>query len=211
MTTLWDKKFENDSASLEKWLYGKQSLTGSTRQWFIDEVKVWPKGTALLDAGCGGGVTAYHLLEQQLLSNISYTGVDASQCMLNLAKKKIKHQNVNWVLSPLDALNYPNKFDKVLLRAVIEHNLDPEPILKSVANVLKTNGVLYIIFWNNPVFTGEPKIKKIEDGFYDNSHSMETVLRVLQASKVDLIHKEFIKEKSENSNERLVTKFRKKS
>ena len=209
MPTLWDNRFEKDTVALERWLYGAQSLTGATRKWFIDQAKTWSKGTTLLDAGCGGGVTAYHLLENNLLDNIKYTGMDGSVCMLQLAKRKVVHSNVRWVLSPLDNIDKTYTFDRILLRAVIEHNLDPTNILRSIAAMLKPNGILYIIFWNNPVFIGEAEIKKTKDGFYDNSHSMDTVLSVLQEENITLIHKEFIKEKSENSNKRFVTKFKK--
>ena len=209
MGTLWDTRFENDFIALEKWLYGKQSLTGATRQWFVDEVRKWPKGTSLLDAGCGGGVTAYHLAENKLLDNITYTGIDGSTCMLKLAKTKVKHSNVHWVQSALDTLSCADTFDKVLLRAVIEHNLDPCPVLISVANTVKPGGILYVIFWNNPVFTGKAKIKKTKDGFYDNSHCMKLVTKTLKDCGMTLTHKEFIKEQSENSDERFIVMFKK--
>jgi len=209
MSTLWDDRFITDPVALENWLYGKQSLSGMTRDWFINEVKKWPKNTTLLDAGCGGGVTGYQLQNKSLLDNIRYTGLDGSVCMLDLAKKKVTHKNASWVLSSLDTFSSETKFDKILLRAVIEHNLDPRAILTSVAAALKPGGALYVIFWNNPVFEGDAVIKKIRDGFYDNSHKMSDITDTLEHCRVVLTRKEWIKEQSEGSKERFIAVFTK--
>lgn len=203
MSTIWDKHYLKKMNHLETWLYGKASLEGATRKWFIEKAKAWPEGTIFLDAGCGGGVTAYQMFEQALLENIKYIGVDFSACMLDLARKKVVHRNVTWKREALERLTFVEKFDKILLRAVLAHVLDPKPIIYSVAKALKKNGSLSIVFWNNPV-DGTSSINKIKGGFYDNGHSRHFLMTLLQKAGLQLDNEYKISEKSARDAFRII-------
>jgi ubiquinone/menaquinone biosynthesis C-methylase UbiE len=194
--TLWDESFTNKK--LEDWFYGSDSLNGATRKWFIDRLKEYVPGTSLLDLGCGGGVTPYQMNENDLLNKIKYTGVDSSEKMLKLASNK--NPKAKFVLSPIEYFD-EGKFDIVLLRAVLEHILDPKPVMKSAARATKKGGEIYVIFWNNPS-CGNSVIKTIECGFYDNSHSAKMLEAEFGYSKVFIKEKFTIKEKSKNSGTR---------
>jgi SAM-dependent methyltransferase len=210
MGTLWDNRFLRDKKALEQWLYGKQSLQGPTRKWFINEAKTWENMPLLLDAGCGGGVTAYQMQQNKMLDNIKYIGIDFSDCMLELAKEKVQHTNVTWKKLSLENLPFVNKFDKILLRAVLAHVIDPEPIIKSMANALKDDGTLYIIFWNNPN-KGKSIINKLKAGFYDNAHSQQILENFINKYGLKIVERHKIKEKSAREDHRIIWKIKKES
>lgn len=205
--TLWDETFGD--ADLRKWLYGERSLQGQTRSWFLTEAKTWPEGTKLLDAGCGGGVTAYQMKEVGLLDKIYYTGIDFSQCMIDLAHKMVSHRNIEWVLASLEKLNpkFSEKFDRVLLRAVLAHVLDPVPVLKSVAGTIKNGGTLYIVFWNNPA-EKESIIGKAGK-FWDIGHSGELLSKTLFDSGIKMECAYICNESSARDNQRVIWQLRK--
>jgi len=206
--TLWDESYTEKQ--LKGWFYNKRLLNCATREWFINLAKSWGKNTLLLDAGCGAGVTGYQLLKNDVLENTNYVGVDFSDCMLNLARKKVIHKNALFIKDSLESFTYSKKFDKILLRAVLEHNLFVEGIINNlVINNLSDTGSLYIIFWNNPV-NGKSKINYTPGGFYDNSFS-KTYLENLILSANATIKESFeINEKSFNSMKRVIWEVCKK-
>lgn len=205
--TQWDKFFQEDT--LENWLYGACSLKGKTRGWLLDRMSLWPAST-FLDAGCGGGVTAYQMSQRKLLSKIRYTGVDSSEIMLTVARKKTTHDNITWYRQDLNTLNLEKTFDNVLLRAVIEHNLDPKPILISVARHVAPCGKLYLIFWNNPVEEQDFIIERDKNGFYDIGHTKHGILETLAGSGLVLDEEYFIDEHSAKTAQRTIWVFTKK-
>ncbi|GAI24349.1 unnamed protein product, partial [marine sediment metagenome] len=103
-------------------------------------------GERVLDLGCGNG-RFYELFKRQ---NIDYIGVDISEKLIDIAKKrypKVKFQKV-------DALNlaFPeNFFDKVYSIAVLHHIPSQEfrkQFLKEIKRVLKPRGILILTVWN---------------------------------------------------------------
>jgi 2-polyprenyl-3-methyl-5-hydroxy-6-metoxy-1,4-benzoquinol methylase len=198
--TLWDDYF--NQTKLEQWLYGASSLNGKTRSWLVNRLKEDLRVKTLVDLGCGGGVTAYQLEACGLLDRISYVGVDFSDCMLTLARKKVTHPNVTWEKSALVGYSPGRTYDVVLLRAVIEHILDPRPVLASACKLV-ANGCLYIIFWNNPS-KYMPVIKILKGGFYDISHSEKMLKSTITECGMKVSDEIAIEEKSENSDTRTV-------
>jgi len=189
-TSKWDKAYLNDSKSLESWLYGSQSLQGATRSWLI----TWLKdhlGKTFLDAGCGGGVTAYHLGQNKMLTKFAYTGVDSSEAMLELAKRKVKGP-AKWVQMDLNELALQRKFDIVLLRAILAHVNDPKPVLEKVCEHVAENGYLIVLFWNNPA-QGETIFGTSSIHTPDNAHSENALkqiiddadMRIYESFKID--------------------------
>lgn len=169
----WDMTYDDDY--LEQWLYGPQSLNGATRKWLIEQIAKTPRGESFLDLGCGGGVTAYHLREAGLLDHVVYTGVDITNRMINLARRKIPQ--ASFIHSPIEhfALTAKGGYDSILLRAVLEHLENPLPVIDAASKLLREGGTFYLIFWNNPV-ESESLIFLTEDGFYDNAFNA-TLLR----------------------------------
>ena len=199
MPSLWDEKMSEER--IEQWLYGVQSTTGLTRKWLLEQATNWKSGTTVLDAGCGGGVTAYQLNEAGLLEKLKYTGFDGSKNMLAVAKRKTP--GVEWVHGDIAEMHLNRKFDKIVLRAVLAHVLEPAPILKAVFNHLKKDGEIFIIFWNNPV-SGTSIIYTIEEGFYDNAHSIEQLEEIIATAGMKIKSQHTIEETSARSATRCI-------
>lgn len=193
----WDKRTIEE---LEAWLYGPRSLGGATREWFVEEAKHWADGMSLLDIGCGGGVTAYQLGQAGILDRLDeYWGVDGSFKMLELAQKKCGHyKNVSFGWENLAFLPgrsgtgdpdlWAGRFDRVLLRAVLEHNRDPLPILRGALRTMARYGTLYIIWWNNPVL-GDPIELPEAWGIPDIAHTKKPLLDYIAKAgrKVEIV------------------------
>ncbi len=117
---------------------------------------VWPElnlfgryvteGEKILDLGCGNG----RLLEIFKDKKVDYIGVDNSEKLIEIAKKKYSKAR----FQVADALNLPfpnNYFDKVFCIAVLHHIPSEEfrlQFLKEARRVLKSEGFLVLTVWN---------------------------------------------------------------
>ena len=111
---------------------------------FRDYVKQEDK---VLDAGCGNG----RLLELFKDKIIDYTGIDISEKLIELAKKKYP-QNAFLIADNLN-LPFPNdNFDKVFSVAVL-HTIPSrelrEKALSELKRVLKPKGLLILTVWDS--------------------------------------------------------------
>jgi SAM-dependent methyltransferase len=123
---------------------------GSLKQRLLDFVdrkeplfgalkKQFPRGSTLLDYGCGPG---WFLAHAQ--AHFKTVGIDFSRQALIDAKKN--SANSHLILgdeSVLDELT-PDAFDLITLFDVLEHVADPKPILSSLHRLLKRPGLLAI-------------------------------------------------------------------
>lgn len=103
-------------------------------------------GDKILDAGCGNG----RLLELFKDKVINYKGVDVSEKLVGLARKK--YPNNNFIIA--DNLNLPfpdDNFDKVFSIAVL-HTIPSDELRKKAVSelkrVLKPKGLLFITVWD---------------------------------------------------------------
>ncbi|HUW72183.1 MAG TPA: methyltransferase domain-containing protein [Candidatus Humimicrobiaceae bacterium] len=110
---------------------------------FRDFIK---EGDKILDVGCGNG----RLLKILKDKKIKYTGVDVSEKLLEIAKKRYPQNN----FLVADNLNLPfldNNFDKVFSVAVL-HTIPSEDLRKKAISelkrVLKPGGLLFITVWD---------------------------------------------------------------
>lgn len=103
-------------------------------------------GDKILDVGCGNG----RLLELLKDKNIEYAGIDNSENLLKIAKKKYPQNK--FLLA--DALNMPfqrDSFDKIFFVAVL-HNIPSNEFrrqsLREIKRVLNPKGILILTVWD---------------------------------------------------------------
>ncbi len=103
----------------------------------------------LLEVGCGGG----HVLRE--FPECELTGVDVSSEMLAKAKVNLADFRATLQHGPLAAHEFPaDSFDIVVCTEVLEHVLDPEPILAEIARVIRPGGRVVITFPNDHLING---------------------------------------------------------
>lgn len=103
-------------------------------------------GDKIIDLGCGAG-QFYEFLKDK---KINYSGIDISEKLIEIARKKYKDAN----FKVADAMNLPfpdNYFDKVYAIALL-HNIPSikfrEKVIKEIKRVLKKDGMLFLTAWN---------------------------------------------------------------
>lgn len=104
-----------------------------------EEISKLPKGSLVLDAGCGGG-----LISKDLMKDYAVFGVDANPNAIEFCKKTYSEgrytlANIEETLPFVD-----NFFDGAIFVETIEHLPDPDRAVKELKRVLKENGVLVI-------------------------------------------------------------------
>ena len=116
--------------------------------YLIDEVKK-EQFHSLLDVGCGTGNTITLLNDQ--FPNKKYTGMDLSENMIKVAKKK----NIsNALFMTGDAENMPfkdNEFDVIVCKESFHHYPNVEKFFKECYRILKKRGRLIIMDVEPPV------------------------------------------------------------
>ena len=97
---------------------------------------------SLLDVGCGGGL----LSEPMCRLGAKVTGIDAVRKNIDIAKIHAKKNKlkINYVTASPEKLKIKKKFDVILNMETVEHVSDLNHFIKSCANLLKKNGIIFI-------------------------------------------------------------------
>ena len=137
----YDKFYE---ASFYSIAYIDRSLTDNEKQYFNQTADlllrvIGQRDLSIFDVGCGVG----YLLET--LRTYGYSnlfGVDPSLSCVNLLNKK---KGIRCEQGSISAIPFHNKYaDLLILSHIIEHVLDLETSLQSVADKLAPNGKVYV-------------------------------------------------------------------
>ncbi|WP_440647159.1 bifunctional 2-polyprenyl-6-hydroxyphenol methylase/3-demethylubiquinol 3-O-methyltransferase UbiG [Candidatus Pelagibacter sp. HIMB1521] len=99
-------------------------------------------GINVLDIGCGGGL----LSEPMSRLGANVTAIDASNKNIAVANLHAKKNNlkINYICSSPEKLKTTKKFDVILNMEIVEHVEDVDFFLKSCANLLKKNGLMFV-------------------------------------------------------------------
>ena len=99
-------------------------------------------GINILDIGCGGGL----LSEPMCRLGANVTAIDASNKNITIANLHAKKNNlkINYICSSPEKLKTKKKFDVILNMEIVEHVEDVDFFLKSCANLLKKNGLMFV-------------------------------------------------------------------
>ena len=165
----------------------------------------------ILDLGCGTGGHALIMAEK----GYEITGIDFSQGMLEIARKKTKEREVNieFIQGDIRNMGLNQKFDAVIsMFAVMSYQITNEDLIsvfKTASRRLKKNGLFIFDAWFGPaVLTQKPsdRFKVIEKGnkriirfatpvLDILNHTVDVKYKVIKLSKdkildeVDEVHK----------------------
>jgi len=122
-----------------------QYAKGGIGRWywdFKDRVSMsYVKGTKILDAGCGEGVTLEKLVRQFPKADIH--GVDIDQSNITICQD----HNLPAQSASLYKLPFSDKcFDTCTFMEVIEHLKEPEKAIMELARVTKPDGNIVIVY-----------------------------------------------------------------
>ncbi len=110
------------------------------------------KTDKVLEVGCGAG----HILER--IPEGKLYGIDISEIQIKRAGERLGDK-AELKKSPGEEIPYEDKFfDKILCSEVIEHVLDPIPLLKEMKRVLKDDGVLSLSIPNENLINSTKKL-----------------------------------------------------
>jgi len=100
----------------------------------------------ILEVGCGNGRDTPFYIS---VKGVNYIGIDISEKMLAIAKKRIntldKKDGVHFLIADATKMPFPdNLFDKILCSEVLEHIPRWDQAIGEFARTIKNNGILVI-------------------------------------------------------------------
>ncbi|MGZ3789411.1 MAG: class I SAM-dependent methyltransferase [Bacteriovorax sp.] len=126
----------------------------------------WNTSDVVLDAGCGSGNLIKKLLEKKITS---IHGLDMSEDRVKYSMERFKDfHNVKISQGTLENTNLEKKYyDKIICRYIFEHVVNPLSILTELKGLLKSEGSLYIINFDDIFFGFHTKNSKLNDQLKD--------------------------------------------
>ena len=158
-----DNAIDGFAGAVGRWQNRLGRLRDTVRQELVarqlDEVMPAPP-LRVLDAGCGQGTQALRLARR----GHHVTGVDASAELLRrctdalAAEPPSVRRRVDLVRGPLERLTdlVPPGFDAVLCHGVLMYFADPEPLLRSIAAVVRPDGIVSLLVRNGDALAMRP-------------------------------------------------------
>lgn len=130
----------NDSAYLASdYATKRDDYFTSARTDYVAELPANPNA-AILELGCGNGATGALALAQGKCA--TYVGIEMFEPAAAEARAVLTQVHVGDVAA-LDLPYPPATFDALICSEVIEHLVDPEPVLRRLISLLKPGGVIY--------------------------------------------------------------------
>lgn len=158
MTNKYDeKKFFDKYSEMSR---SKDGLKGAAEWPTLKQLLPDFKGKDVLDLGCGYGWHCFYAAEKGANKII---GLDISKKMLEVAEKKNKYANIEFINASLEDYTYPDaSFDVVISSLAIHYIADYDKLVKNVYQSLTTGGS-FIFNIEHPVFTAEGSQQFIYD------------------------------------------------
>lgn len=103
-------------------------------------------GLDLAEIGSGGG----HVL--RMFPRARLTAIDVSEVFLETARRNLAGYDVRFIKGEVDKLDLPSaSYDRIICTEVLEHTVDPQAILATIARLLRPSGVAVITVPNDPL------------------------------------------------------------
>lgn len=125
-----------DSIALE---YDFMETVYNNNDFFISEMPAC-RGS-ILDVGCGSGIMAFEL--SRYFKKV--IGIDISEEMLSIARKKRNAQNISYLNVNASSLDLKEKFDFIVSRNTFHHIEDILETLEKMKTLLNPGGKIAII------------------------------------------------------------------
>ena len=167
--------------SFAKGPYDNVRLLPGNRQMLDKIASIIKPGSYVLDAGCGSGN-----LSIILSKNAKVKGVDFSDEMLSLAKKKSEHiLGVSFEKQNVTSLMFKDStFDAVTSVNVIFNLENPKAAILEFCRVLKSGGTLVISSPINGVQMNQELMEKVIDDCKNSGADVNKVNELLNHNKV---------------------------
>lgn len=103
-------------------------------------------GLDLAEIGSGGG----HVL--RMFPRARITAIDVSDVFLDNARRNLAGYDARFLKGEVDKMDLPDRsFDRIICTEVLEHTHDPRAILRTIARLLRPEGVAVITVPNDPL------------------------------------------------------------
>lgn len=128
----------------------KEGLSGAGEWEALRDVLPDFEKKSVLDLGCGYGWHSNYAMERGASSVV---GVDISVKMLEVAKKKKKFSEIEYICCPIEDVEFPDKSFDIIISSLAFHYIeDYEELIENLYKMLKSNGTL-VFTVEHPVFT----------------------------------------------------------
>ncbi len=140
--------------------------------------KLLKKNKDILEVACGTG----RIISKICKESNYIMGLDNSEEMLSIARKKLKDENVEFVLGDMTKLeNIDKKFDYIICGYnSLQHILDDEEtsnFFGKACNLLKNDGRIIVDIFNpNPLFLNTEKVHENKCSFYSEYLNCEILV-----------------------------------
>lgn len=127
------------------------------------------RGGTLLDVGCGLG---FFVKRVSAFPHWRAFGCDTSKAAVEFAQRELELKAIYW--GPVEECDFSDRyFDIVTLWDVIEHVPDPDPLLSSVWNLLRDDGMLFMHTPNVSIQLPKARVTKLVRGMDPRLHYLE--------------------------------------
>jgi 2-polyprenyl-3-methyl-5-hydroxy-6-metoxy-1,4-benzoquinol methylase len=140
--------------------YSSLRHSGATYNDFVEQPAIKSlisglEGKSILDLGCGSGGFAKYCIDHGATNVV---GVDISRNMINQARSKNKHENIEYVCIPIEDLDIPNvKFDLIISSLVVHYIEDYPALLNKVKALIHKKGE-FIFSTEHPIVTAREQM-----------------------------------------------------
>lgn len=174
---------------------------GGWGQESVDKfISLFPKGSAILDLGCGSGIRTKDLAD----AGMNVLGIDFAERMVDIAKEDVPSAKFD-VFDVRNIEKLKNKFDGIFAMAILLHfpKKEVSVLLKKIISLIKDDGYLYLALKERKGREKEEKIiKKDVSGMkierFFSLYKLDEVKSELEKLNLKIVYEEILKMRTRN-------------